>query len=65
MLVRMINGKDLYYPGEIVDISEEYAQKWIAAGVAQPATCPECGVQLEDAGCAVYCRECGYRRWKE
>ena len=66
MLVRMINGKDLYYPGELVDISEEYAQKWIAAGVAQPATCPDCGAQLQDAGCRAYCDNCGYKqslRW--
>lgn len=65
MLVRMIVGKDLYYPGELADISEEYAKKWIAAGVAQPATCPECGARLEDAVSAWYCKNCGYRRWKD
>ena len=65
MLVRIIKGKDLYYPGELVALDDATAQTYISAGVAEPATCPECGAQLEDAGAAVYCRECGYRKWKE
>lgn len=66
MLVRMIRGKDLYYPGELVSVDEETAQYWIAQGYAEPALCPECGWQLEDAGCRAYCDECGYKqslRW--
>lgn len=65
MLVRITKGKDLYYPGELVALDDASAQAYISAGVAEPARCPECGSQLEDAGSAVYCRECGYRRWKE
>ena len=58
----MLKGKDLYYPGELVDVNEEHAKKWIATGVAEPATCPECGARLEDAGCRVYCDGCGYKQ---
>lgn len=65
MLVRMKVGRDLYYPGELVALDDASAQAYISAGVAEPALCPECGAQLEDAGCAIYCQDCGYRRWKD
>lgn len=64
MLVKMLKGKDLYYPGELVDLPTHVAQTYISAGVAEPAVCPECGGQILDAGSAWYCRNCGYRRWK-
>ena len=66
MLVRIIKGKDLYYPGELISLPRHVAETYISAGVAEPALCPECGWQLEDAGCRVYCDECGYKqslRW--
>lgn len=65
MLVQMLKGKDLFYPGEITQFPDDFARQLIADGVAQEYRCPECCGQLEDAGSAVYCRECGYRRWKE
>lgn len=58
-------SRDLYYAGELVSVNADTAQEWIAAGLAEPAMCPDCGGQLQDAGCAVYCAECGLRRWKE
>ncbi|MGI6286736.1 hypothetical protein SEF58_13140 [Neomoorella humiferrea] len=65
MLVKMLEGKDLYYPGELIALNEETARDWIARGLAKPALCPECGSQLEDAGCRVYCSDCGYKHNKE
>lgn len=65
MLVRIIRGKDLYYPGELVSLDDASAQTYIAAGVAEPALCSECGSQLEDAGCRVYCSDRGYKHNKE
>jgi len=65
MLLHMIESKDLHYPGELVDVPEPQAKDWIARGYARPVLCPECGSGLEDAGCAVHCRNCGYRRWKK
>ena len=62
MLVKMILGKDLYYPGEIISLPEPRAQDWIAQGYAEPALCPECGGQLQDAGCRAYCDNCGYKQ---
>ncbi|SMB97919.1 hypothetical protein SAMN00808754_2026 [Thermanaeromonas toyohensis ToBE] len=64
MLVRMKVSRDLYYAGELVTVDENTAQEWNSVGLAEPARCEECGGQLEDAGCAVYCPECGLRRWK-
>lgn len=64
-MVRMRVSRDLFYPGELVTVDTATAQEWIAAGLAEPARCPDCGGQLEDAGCAVYCPSCGLRRWKE
>lgn len=53
MLVKIIAGKDLYYPGELVALDDATAREYISAGVAEPAVCPECGAQLEarGAGC--------------
>jgi len=65
MLVKMKVGRDLYYPGELVTLDDASAEAYIAAGVAEPVLCPECRAQMEDAGCAVYCRKCSYRRWKD
>ncbi len=61
MLVKMVCGKDLYYPGEIINLPDARAKDWIAAGLAEWALCPECGGELKDAGCRVYCPECGYK----
>lgn len=65
MLVRMKVGRDLYYHGELVSLDDASARDYIAAGVAEPALCPECRAQLEDAGCRVYCPDCGYKHNKE
>ena len=64
MLVRMVQGKDLYYPGELVDLSDPRAQDWIVAGVAESALCLECGAQLEARGYGACCPECGERKWE-
>lgn len=64
MLIRMKISRDLFYPGELVTVDDVIAREWIAAGLAEAAMCPDCGGQLEDAGCAVYCDQCGLRRWK-
>lgn len=58
-LVRMLQGKDLYFPGELIDLPDASAQTYISAGVAELALCPECGAQLEATGSGVYCPECG------
>jgi uncharacterized Zn finger protein (UPF0148 family) len=65
VLIRITRGKDLYYPGELISVEEATAQEWFAQGLAEPATCPDCGSQLEDAGCRVYCPDCGLRKWKD
>ncbi|MDK2815672.1 MAG: hypothetical protein PWR22_300 [Moorella sp. (in: firmicutes)] len=49
----------------MVDISTGIAPEAISAGVAEPALCSECGSQLEDAGCRVYCSDRGYKHNKE
>lgn len=61
MLIRMKVAKDLFYIDEIVDAAESYAQDWIARGYAEIATCLECGFELKDAGCRVYCPNCGFK----
>lgn len=35
MKVRMLVGKDVYYPGEIVELDAETATRWIRAGYAE------------------------------
>ncbi|GFN21867.1 hypothetical protein [Thermanaeromonas sp. C210] len=50
MLICMKASRDLYYVGEFITIDAATVKKWIAAGVAEPALCPECGSQLEAAG---------------
>lgn len=65
MLVKIRKGKDLYYPGELVSLDDAFARDYISAGVAESALCPECGGPLEDAGCRVYCPDCGYKHNKE
>lgn len=64
MLVRIIAGKDLYYPGELVSLDDASAQAYISAGVAEPALCSECGTQLEARGWGAVCPECGNRKWE-
>lgn len=65
MLVRIKKPKDLYYEGELIELTDEVAQHLIKEDLAEPANCPQCGSYLRDAGCAVYCYDCGYRKWKE
>lgn len=64
MLVRMKVGRNLYYPGELVDLPDSRARDWIARGLAGPALCPECGAKLEATGSGVYCPECGVKKWE-
>ena len=64
MLVRIVHGKDLYYPGELISLDDATAQEWIAAGVAEPAVCPECGAHLEARGWGAICPECGAKKWE-
>ncbi|MEW8957853.1 MAG: hypothetical protein AB2448_01885 [Moorella sp. (in: firmicutes)] len=64
MLVKIIAGKDLYYPGELVSLDDATARDYISAGVAELARCPECGGQLEATGSGVYCPECGAKKWE-
>lgn len=39
-------------------------RNYISAGLAEPARCPECGAQLEDVECRVYCPDYGYKHNK-
>ena len=61
MLIRMKMAKDLFYIDEIIRAPEPCAQDWIAQGYADLATCPECRFELKDAGCRVYCPNCGFK----
>lgn len=64
MLVRITKGKDLYYPGELVALDDATARDYISAGVAEPATCPECGALLEAQCWGVVCLECNAKKWE-
>lgn len=64
MLVRMKVGRDLYYEGELVALDDATAQSWIAAGLAEPALCPDCGAKLEARGWGAVCPECGAKKWE-
>ncbi|GEA17474.1 hypothetical protein [Moorella sp. E306M] len=64
MLLQMKTSRDLYYAGELVEVDKNTAAEWIAAGLAEPAVCPECGAQLEARGWGAVCPECGNRKWE-
>jgi tRNA(Ile2) C34 agmatinyltransferase TiaS len=64
VLIRMLKGKDLYYPGELISLDDATAQSWVAAGLAEPALCPECGTMLEPKGYGACCPECGTKKWE-
>ena len=35
MLVEIIKGKDIYYPGEVVCLDDDFARELIAEGIAR------------------------------
>ena len=63
--VRFKVGKDVYYPGEEVDVAKAFARFVIHHGYAELAdesVCPECFAKvIGESGC-VTCRECGWSR---
>lgn len=65
MLVRIRKGKDLYYPGEIVDLPDEIAREFVAEGIASEYRCPSCGGLLGENCAWYYCNDCGYKEWKD
>lgn len=65
MLVRMLVGKDLYYPGELISLDDDTAKNWVAEGYAAPAVCPECGAVLEAKGYGACCPKCWLKKWEK
>jgi len=63
MLVEIVHGKDLYYPGEVVWFPDDVAEQLIAEGVAKEYRCPSCGGKLKQNCAWYYCNDCGFKEW--